>query len=109
MFKSLWTLIRLQLSEKLVWKQNASTGYKVAQVAKRIGYMGVVFGLFTLIFYLTFNILHLRPTINLFIFFVGILQLISIISCIVQASNTLYTSKDNALLLTYPVKHETGE
>lgn len=105
MLHSFWTLIRLQLSEKLHWKQDASTAYKAAQVAKRIGYMGVVFGLFTLVFYLTFDILHLRPTIYLFIFFVGILQLISIVSCVVQASSTLYTSKDNALLLTYPVKH----
>lgn len=108
MFHSLWTLIRLQLSEKLHWKADASKAYKVAQVAKRIGYMAVVFGLFALVFYLLFNVVHfLTPSTDLFIFFVGILQLISIISCILNATSFLYTSKDNALLLTYPVKHET--
>lgn len=107
MLHSFWTLIRLQLSEKLHWKQDASTAYKAAQVAKRVGYMGVVFGIVTLVLYLLFNIAHfLTPSTDLFIFFVGILQLISIISCTLRAGSTLYTSKDNALLLTYPVKHE---
>lgn len=106
MFHSLWTLIRLQLSEKLRWKQNASRGYKIATVAKQIAYIGLAFGIFFGIFYLIFNVLFLRPSVDLFIFFIFVLQLISIISCIIQASNILYTSKDNALLLTYPVKHE---
>lgn len=107
MLHSFWTLIKLQLSEKLHWKQDASGAYKAAQVAKNVGYMGVVFGIFTLVFYLLFNIAHfMTPSTDLFIFFVGILQLISVISCTLRAGNTLYTSKDNALLLTYPVKHE---
>lgn len=105
MFKSLWTLIRLQLSEKLRWKPNATTPQKVAAIAIRIGFMGVAFGIFTALFYLVFNVLFLLPSIDLFIFFIFILQLVSIITCTVQSISVLYTSKDNALLLTYPVKH----
>lgn len=105
MLRSLWTLIKLQLSEKLKWKSNASVGYKVATIAKRIGYMAVAFGIFTALFYVIFNVLFLEPNTEYFVFFIFVLQIISIISCVVQASNVLYTSKDNALLLTYPVKH----
>lgn len=106
MFKNLWTLVRLQLSEKLKWKNDASVGFKVATIAKRVAYVGVAFGIFTALFYLIFNVLFLKPSTELFIFFVFILQLISIISCTVQGSRILYTSKDNQLLLTYPVQHE---
>lgn len=105
MFRSLLTLVKLQLSEKLRWKQNASTAYKAATIAKRIGYMGVAFGIFTGLFYVIFNLLFLEPNTEYFIFFVFVLQIISIISCVVQSSNILYTSRDNSLLLTYPVKH----
>lgn len=105
MFRSLLTLVKLQLSEKLRWKQNASTAYKAATVAKRIGYMGVAFGIFTGLFYVIFNLLFLEPNTEYFVFFVFVLQIISIISCVVQSSNILYTSRDNSLLLTYPVKH----
>jgi len=105
MLHSFWTLLRLQLSEKLKWKTNASTGFKVATIAKRIAYIGVAFGIFTALFYVIFNVLFLEPNVEYFVFFIFILQAISIISCVVQASNVLYTSKDNALLLTYPVKH----
>lgn len=105
MFRSLLTLVKLQLSEKLHWKQNASTAYKAATVAKRIGYMGVAFGIFTGLFYVIFNLLFLEPNTEYFVFFVFVLQIISIISCVVQSSNILYTSRDNSLLLTYPVKH----
>lgn len=105
MFRSLLTLVKLQLSEKLHWKQNASTAYKAATVAKRIGYMGVAFGIFTGLFYVIFNVLFLEPNTEYFVFFVFVLQIISIISCVVQSSNILYTSRDNSLLLTYPVKH----
>lgn len=105
MFRSLLTLVKLQLSEKLHWKQNASTAYKAATVAKRIGYMGVAFGIFTGLFFVIFNLLFLEPNTEYFVFFVFVLQIISIISCVVQSSNILYTSRDNSLLLTYPVKH----
>ena len=105
MFRSLLTLVKLQLSEKLRWKQNASTAYKAATIGKRIGYMGVAFGIFTGLFYVIFNLLFLEPNTEYFVFFVFVLQIISIISCVVQSSNILYTSRDNSLLLTYPVKH----
>lgn len=105
MAHSLWTLIKLQLSEKLHWKQNASRGYKIASVAKQIAYMGIAFGIFAAILYI-FKLMSFSGSVGLFTAFIAILQLISIVTCIVQSSNILYTSKDNALLLTYPVKHE---
>lgn len=101
----LFILVKLQLSEKLRWKPNATKGYKAGVVAKQLGGMALAYGIFTGLFYLIFNILAFTPSIDMFIFFIFVLQLISIVACTVQASNILYTSKDNALLLTYPVKH----
>ena len=101
----LFVLVKLQLSEKLKWKRGENINHKAAVVGKTIGGMAVAYGLFTGLFYLVFKVLFLIPSEDLFIFFIALLQLISIITCVIQASNVLYTSKDNALLLTYPVKH----
>lgn len=111
MFHSLVTLVKLQLSEKLRWKDDASAAHKAGTIAKRIAYMGVAFGIFSALFFVIFAgkeliSLNIPPTIHIFTFFIFLLQVVSIITCIVQASQILYTSKDNALLLTYPVKHE---
>lgn len=100
------TLVKLQLSEKLKWKDNASTSYKVATVAKRVGYTVLAYVCFLGILFLIFNIVHVQPHINIFIFLIAILQLLSLITCIADGSKLLYTSKDNSLLLTYPVKHK---
>lgn len=101
----LFVLVRLQISEKLKWRSDATKGQKAGTIAKAGGGVAVAYGIFTGIFYLIFNVLSFTPTIDLFIFFIFLLQVISIITCIIQASNILYTSKDNSLLLTYPVKH----
>ena len=104
-FHKLLVLVKLQISEKLKWKANATKGYKAGVIAKRVGAMGVAYGVFVGIFYLVFKVLSFTPTIDMFIFFIFLLQLISIITCIISSSHILYTSKDNSLLLTYPVKH----
>ena len=103
--RKLWVLVKLQLSEKLKWKATDTTGHKAGVIAKAFGGMAVAYGIFAAIFYLVFNILSFQPTIDLFIFFIFLLQVISIVTCVMQSSNVLYTSKDNSLLLTYPVKH----
>lgn len=103
MLRKFGTLISMQMSEK--FKRGTTASYKAGQIAKTIGYAGVSYGLFVAIFYLSFNFLGLRPSLELFTFVIGVLQIVSIISCVISATKILYTSKDNMLLLTYPVKH----
>lgn len=105
MFKKLFVLVQMQLSEKLKFKNTASTGFKVATIAKTFGGVAVAYGIFTGLFYLIFNVLFMTPSFDMFTFFIFFLQIVSIITCVVAAGDILYTSKDNMLLLTYPVKH----
>lgn len=101
----LWVLVKLQISEKLKWNATDTFSHKAGVFGKHFGGMILAYGVFTGLFYLIFKILAFQPTIDMFIFFIFLLQLISIVVCTVQASHILYTSKDNSLLLTYPVKH----
>lgn len=103
--KDLFILIRMQLSEKLKWKRDADINHKLGVIGKRFGGMAVAYGLFVALFYVVFKVLYLTPSEELFTFFIAVLQLISIITCTIQASHLLYTSKDNSLLLTYPIRH----
>lgn len=105
LFNKLVILTKLQLSEKLKWNKNTTKPQKAGIIAKRVGAMAVAYGAFTLIFYFIFNIIHFVPTIELFIFLIFLLQLISIISCMIKTRDGLYLSSDNQLLLSYPVPH----
>lgn len=98
-------LVKLQLSEKIRWKRNSTKSQKLGIIAKRFGAMVLAYAIFTAVFYIVFNVMFFEPKIDLFIFLIFALQLISIIICTISARDILYISKDNQLLLTYPVPH----
>ena len=106
MFYKLKVLTLMQLSEKLKVKRGKTQiGTTLGVIGKTFMAMAIAFGIFCGLFYLIFKVLFIPATSNLFIGAIFLLQAISIISCTVGLSQTLYTSKDNMLLLTYPVKH----
>ena len=106
MFHKLKILTLMQLSEKFKLKSNLTFQQKLGVVGKTLMKMGISYGLFTLIFFVVFRVLFIPPTVNLFIFVIAIMQLIGTLAQTAKLSDSLYMSKDNAILLTYPVNHE---
>jgi len=105
MLEKLKILTLLQLSEKIKLKAAPTFKAKLGIVGKTLVAMGIAYGVFVALFYVIFNVIFFAPTENLFIFFIFLMQLLSIVSCVSSLSESLYVSKDNMLLLTYPVKH----
>ena len=104
MLKRIKLLMLLQMSDKFKIK-------KVDNVKKLIARIGLItlslilitavcFGLFYLVKSVVFI---LTPKIITFVFV--FLQLLSIVACSIGLLRTLYTSKDNSILLSYPAKH----
>ena len=105
MLKNLKILSLLQLSEKIKFKQNASLSDKLRLLGKFLMAMAISYGVLTLLFFVIFKVIFFQPSIHLFTFIIFFIQLISIVTSTISLSDSLYISKDNALLLTYPVKH----
>ena len=106
MFHKLKILVLMQLSEKFKLKSNLTLQQKLGRIAKIIFKMSISYGVFTGIFLVVFRILFIPPTVQLFIFVITLMQLFGIIAQTAKLSDSLYMSKDNAILLTYPVRHE---
>ena len=105
MFKKLKILTLLQLSDRVKIKKDLTFGKKLAQIGKTILAMAVCFGIFTVLFYVIFGLIGFKASENLLILIIFITQALSIVSCTASLSDTLYISKDNQMLMTYPVKH----
>ena len=105
MFKKLKILTLLQLSDRVKIKKNMTIPQKLGVVGKTILGMGVSYGIFDLLFFLIFGLINFKASENLLILVLFLMQVLSIVSCTISLSDTLYISKDNQMLLTYPVKH----
>ena len=105
MFRRLKILSLLQLSEKGITRRSTTKMQALGTAGKTLFFIGLSYGLFTVFFYLMFNIVFLRASTSLFIFLVFILQALSVITSTVSLSHDLYMSRDNMILMTYPVKH----
>ena len=105
MFKKLKILTLLQLSDRVKVKKNMTIPQKLGVVGKTILGMGVSYGIFDLLFFLIFGLINFKASENLLILVLFLMQVLSIVSCTISLSDTLYISKDNQMLLTYPVKH----
>lgn len=105
MFKKLKILTLLQLSDRVKIKKDLTLAQKVGQVGKTFLAMVVSFGIFAALFYAIFGIIKFNASENLLTLIIFVTQALSIISCTVSLSDTLYISKDNQMLMTYPVKH----
>ena len=105
MFKKLKILTLLQLSDRVKIKKDLTIGQRIAQVGKTLLAMAVCFGIFAVLFYVIFKLIGFRASENLLTLVILLTQVLSIVSCTVSLSDTLYISKDNQMLMTYPVKH----
>ena len=105
MFSHLKILSLLQLSEKGITRRSSTKMQALGVAGKTLFFVALSYGLFTAFFYLMFNVVFLRASTSLFIFLVFLLQALSILTCTVSLSHDLYTSRDNMILMTYPVKH----
>ena len=105
MFKKLKILTLLQLSDRVKIKKDLTIAKKIGQIGKTLLGMLVSFGIFSVLFYAVFGLIKFKASENLLTLVIFATQVLSIISCTVSLSDTLYISKDNQMLMTYPVKH----
>lgn len=106
MFKKLKILTLLQLSDRVKIKRDATFAQRLGQIGKTFASMLISFGIFCGLFFVIFGpIINFQASENLLILIIFLTQVLSIISCTVSLSDTLYVSKDNQMLMTYPVKH----
>lgn len=105
MFKRIKLLTLLQLSDRIKFKK---TDNKKA-IAAKIGIM--LFGLIIItvicsaLIYVLCNVIDIPKNNNLLTFVLFFLQVLSIIACTNGLLKTLYSGKDNAILLSYPAHH----
>lgn len=110
-FHNLKTLVLMQLRDKI---DLSFIRNKRSLLFKSVLFV-VLFAVITVAFYFAFSI-----SVRLGIFSLGnilpdtvvtiiftVIQILSLLSCIVGLTETLYLSKDNAVLLTMPVGHGT--
>ena len=105
MFKTLKILTLLQLSEKIKLKRETTFSQKLGIVGKSFFHTVISYVVLVLLCFLLFNILFVRTSVLLLTFVLFIMQLLSIVTSTVSMTDSLYLSKDNYLLMTYPVKH----
>ena len=105
MFKKLKILTLLQLSDRVKIKRDMTKSQKAGQIAKTGAAMLISFAIFALLFYVIFGLIKFKASENLLILVIFLTQALSIVSSTVSLSDTLYVSKDNQMLMTYPVKH----
>ena len=105
MFKTLKILTLLQLSEKIKLKRETTFSQKLGIVGKSFFHTVISYVVLVLLCFLLFNILFVRTSALLLTFVLFIMQLLSIVTSTVSMTDSLYLSKDNYLLMTYPVKH----
>ena len=97
------TLMQLNFSK---FKTNLSNKKKavVAILLRVLGVCIVTVAMFFIFMFLE-KIIHIKVDEQLLLFVLGLTQIFSIISSTLSLCDQLYLSKDNLLLLSYPVKH----
>lgn len=105
MFRRLFILTMIQLSSKMKLKITNQKKF-IANLALRL--LGLVVVTVVMIFMLYFlnNVLYIPVNVYFIIFVLFVTQLTSIIACTTGLMVDLYASKDNAILLSFPAKHD---
>lgn len=104
MFEKIRVLALMQLSEKKIFERDVTFLKKLGAFGKMLLYMGIAYGIMVGAMVLL-KICNITYNVNVFSFFIAVLQVLSIISCVSTMYKMMYLSKDNQLLLTYPCKH----
>ena len=104
MFNRIKTLMLLQLSDRFKIKKVDNVKKLIAKIGLAVLGMVIVSAVLMVLFYLLKDVVMLS-TPKIITFAIVFLQVLSIIACTSGLFKTLYTSKDNAILLSYPAHH----
>lgn len=105
MINRLKNLVLLQLGGR--FKFNRITDRKkfvIATVMRTVGIIAICVLIYALLFAIK-SFLYIPINNNMMLFCLFISQILSLLACTVGLSESLYTSKDNPILLAYPAKH----
>ena len=109
---NLITLVKMQLKEKLNFKRLELEGVSafriLVTVVGALLKFAIITAIFTVVLFVVsflglFSVTRAIPTTVMSIAF-GILMITSIVSCTVGLTNSMYFSRDNAILLTLPCR-----
>ena len=110
--KNLFTLVKMQLKEKLNFKRVQVEGVSAFNILVSIVGAVLKFSLITAVFAVVLYVVNYlglfsynqtTPTTVMSIAF-AILMLASLVSCTINLTNSIYYSRDNAILLTLPCR-----
>ena len=104
MFNRIKTLMLLQLSDRFKIKKVDSVPKLLAKIGLALLGLVLITAVCILFLYFLHNNTHLT-TAKTISCLITILQVLSIIACTTSLLKTLYTSKDNPILLSYPAHH----
>lgn len=101
----LFTLVRMQLHDKVDLSWTKSIKKVIQQIIFAIVKFGLVFGITYLVFLITIRlgIFYKSECIRVSTIVVAIIFLLSCLSCTIELMNTLYFDEDNKVLVTLPV------
>ena len=105
MFRRIKLLTLLQLSDRMKLKKTENNKQVAVKIAVSILLLTIVTGIFSGLFYVLTTFIAFPKDKNIVIFLIAFLQLLSIIACTNGLLKTLYTGKDNMILLSYPTHH----
>lgn len=109
--KSLWTLVMLQLKDKIDFsflRSKKKTTFKIIySILWFAGLTALIYLMFSLV--VKFEIFSFVQTLNYraFLILMTVLLILSFFSCLIDVTRTLYFSKDNQFLMTMPASNGT--
>lgn len=109
--KSLWTLVMLQLKDKIDFSFLKSTRKTIFKVIYSIlwfaGLTAIIYLMFSLV--VKFGLFSFLQTFNFraLLILMTVLFILSFFSCLFNVTRTLYFSKDNQVLMTMPASNGT--
>lgn len=105
MFRRIKILTLLQLSDRIKLKKSESIKGTIAKLGIALFSIILITALCAGIIYLLCDLMSIPKSNSLITFVILLLQVLSIVSCTAGLLKTLYMSKDNAILLSYPAHH----
>ena len=105
MLKRLKVLMLLQMSERFDMSKVTNKGKLLLTTLIKIVSMFIATALYTVILYVLCDIMMIPKNRNLLVFIVFVSQILGIISSAGTLMKSLYTSRENMILLSYPAKH----
>ncbi len=104
MFKRLKILALLQISNKYKFKKPENIKRLIADIFLRILGLVVITALCAVITMLLTDVIGIPKNSNLLTAIIVLMQLFSIVACVIGLMENLYSSKENLILLSYPAR-----